>query len=306
MHMSDSQDVAQNPKLLGQLREALRSRHYSRQTEQTYVMWIRRFIHFHNLRHPTEMGETEINAFLTHLALKGRVSASTQNQALSALLFLYRHVLNRQIGELREVVRARRPLRIPIVMTRDEARAVLKRLSGKKWLIAALMYGAGLRIMECLRLRVQDIDFASSQIIVRDGKGNQDRVTMLPEVVHKPLRNHLKQVKAIHKQDLEDGFGRVFMPYALERKYPNAAFEWGWQWVFPQQRRWRDPKTGQQGRHHMDESIVQRAVKEAVRRAGIAKRASCHTFRHHAELRIMPSRDTRSMEGWQQSKLYSA
>lgn len=243
-------------------------------------MWTRRFIHFHNLRHPTEMGEAEINAFLTHLAVKGRVSASTQNQALSALIFLYRHVLNRRIGELGEVVRARRPLRMPIVMTRDEVSSVLKRLSGEKWLIAALMYGAGLRLTECLRLRIQDIDFASGQITVRDGKGNQDRVTMLPEMVRGPLRDHMGQVKEIHEQDLKDGYGRVLMPYALERKFRNADAEWSWQWVFPQQRRWRDTETGKQGRHHMDTSIIQRAVKEAVGMAGLSKRATCHTFRH--------------------------
>ncbi len=278
--MERSGTTTPKTKLLQQMREALRARKYSCRTEKTYVMWVRRFIQFHELRHPSEMAEPEINAYLTHLAVNGNVSASTQNQALSALLFLYRHVLNRQIGELGELIRARRPQRLPVVMTRDEARAVLRRLTGEKWIIAALLYGSGLRLMECLRLRVKDVDFTSSQITVRDGKGNQDRVTMLPVSLHVPLREHLKLVRTVHEQDLKDGYGQVYMPYALNRKYPNASAEWRWQWIFPQLRRWRDPQTGRQGRHHMDESIVQRAVKEAVRSAGLTKRASSHTFRH--------------------------
>jgi integron integrase len=267
-------------KLLNRLREALRARKYSQRTEQSYVMWVKRFIRFHNLRHPSDMAEPEINTFLTHLAVERKVSASTQNQALSALLFLYRHVLDKEIDELGEVIRARRPRRLPVVMTRDEVRAVLRRLSGEKWLVAALLYGSGLRLLECLRSRVQDFDFMTSQITVRDGKGNQDRVTMLPTSLHEPLRVHLDEVREIHAQDIRDGFGRVAMPYALAQKYPNAASDWRWQWVFPQQRRWRDLQTGHQGRHHMDASIIQRAVKEAVRQAGLTKRATCHTFRH--------------------------
>ena len=278
--MERSGSTIPKTKLLQQMREAIRARKYSSRTENTYVMWVRRFIQFHELRHPSEMAEPEINAYLTHLAVNGNVSASTQNQALSALLFLYRHVLHRQIGELGELIRARRPQRLPIVMTRDEARAVLRRLMGEKWLIAALLYGSGLRLMECLHLRVKDVDFTSSQITVRDGKGNRDRVTMLPVMIHEPLKEHLNHVRAIHEQDLKDGCGKVLMPNALERKYPNAASEWCWQWIFPQQRRWRDSRTGLQGRHHMDESIIQRAVKEAVRSAGLTKRATCHTFRH--------------------------
>ena len=271
---------APKPKLLDRVRQAIRARHYSRRTEEVYLMWIKRFIFFHGVRHPAEMGEPEINAFLTHLALKERVSASTQNQALSALLFLYRHVLNREVGDLGEVIRARKPTRLPVVMTRAEVKAVLSHLQGDKWLMASLLYGAGLRLMECLRLRVQDIDFARNEITVRDGKGAKDRVTMLPESLKTPLQDHLRRVKAIHEKELRDGWGRVQMPDALDRKYPNAPAEWRWQWVFPQEHRWTNHQTGQQGRHHVHESIVQKAVAQAVREAGLTKRATCHTFRH--------------------------
>jgi len=272
--------VARKPRLLEQLRQALRSRHYSRRTEQTYCQWVKRFIYFHKVRHPAEMAEPEINAFLTHLAVKERVSASTQNQALSALLFLYRHVLNRKIGDLGEVIRARKPKRLPVVMTREEVRLVLSQLQGDRWLMANLMYGAGLRVRECLRLRVQDVDFAACQILVRDGKGFKDRITMLPNVIKRPLLDHLEVTKEIHERDLAEGYGRVQMPYALARKYPNAARERSWQWIFPQENRWVNKRTSQQGRHHIDESILQKAVKTAVRRAGITKHATCHTFRH--------------------------
>jgi integron integrase len=268
------------PKLLDRLREALRSRHYSRRTVQTYCMWVKRFIYFHNVRHPDEMGESEINAFLTHLAVKERVAASTQNQALSALLFLYRHVLGREIGDLGEVIRARKPKRMPVVMTREEVKAVLSNLTGDKWLMASLMYGTGVRLMECLRLRVQDVDFSRTEVLVRDGKGAKDRITMLPESLRTPLQDHLKRVKAMHERDLADGWGRVVMPEALDRKYPNASREWRWQWVFPQENRWKNNKTGKEGRHHVHESIIQKAVAGAVRKAGLTKRATCHTLRH--------------------------
>ena len=273
-------DAGQKPKLLDRLREALRSRHYSRRTEETYCHWVRRYCYFHNLRHPAEMAEPEINAYLTHLAVKEKVSASTQNQALSALLFLYRYVLDRKIGDLGEVIRARKPRHLPAVMTREETKAVLSRLKGDKWLMASLMYGAGLRLMECLRLRIQDVDFARNEITVRDGKGAKDRVTMLPVSLKTPLQKHLETAKEIHKKDLTDGWGRVQMPYALDRKYPNASADWRWQWVFPQESRWRNRETGEQGRHHVHESIVQKAVKEAVAKAGLVKHVSCHTFRH--------------------------
>ena len=271
---------AQPPKLLDRLREALRSRHYSRRTEQTYCHWVKRFIYFHNLRHPAQMAEPEINAYLTHLAVKEKVSASTQNQALSALLFLYRHVLDREIGDLGEVIRTRKSCHIPVVMTREEVKAVLAQLAGDKWLMASLMYGAGLRLMECLRLRVQDIDFALNEILIRDGKGAKDRITILPESLKTPLQDHLKKVKARHERDLADGWGRVEMPYALDRKYPNAAAEWRWQWVFPQENRWKNTKTGQEGRHHVHETILQRVVRETVRKSNIVKHVGCHTFRH--------------------------
>lgn len=268
------------PRLLDQLREALRSRHYSRRTEQTYCHWVKRFIFFNKVRHPSEMAEPEINAFLTHLAVKEKVSASTQNQALSALLFLYRYVIMRAVGDLGEVIRARTPRRLPVVMTREEVKAVLANLSGDKWLMASLMYGAGLRLSECLCLRVQDIDFSRHEILVRDGKGAKDRHTMLPESLKAPLQEHLERVKTVHERDLSEGWGRVLMPDALDRKYPNAQKDWRWQWVFPQQHRWRNALTRQEGRHHVDESLVQKAVQTAVTKAGLTKRATCHTFRH--------------------------
>jgi integron integrase len=266
--------------LMNQMHAALRSRHYSRRTEQAYCLWVRRFIRFHGVRHPAEMAEPEINAFLTHLAVDEQVSASTQNQALSALLFLYRHVLGRQVGELGEVIRARRSRHLPVVLTRHEVKAVLAELDGDAWLMASLMYGAGLRLTECLRLRVQDVDFSRAEIIVRDGKGGKDRVTMLPRTLQVPLRAHLKTVKQLHDRDRAAGWGKVQLPAALDRKYPNAPADWRWQWVFPQARRWKDPTTGEQGRHHVHETIVQRAMKDAVCRARLAKHASCHTLRH--------------------------
>ena len=226
------------------------------------------------------MGEAEINGFLSHLALRAKVSASTQNQALSAILFLYRALLKRKVGKLGDLVRARRPKHLPVVMTKKEARAVIGRLEGGVWMMGCLMYGAGLRLKECLRLRVQDVDFETNQIIIRDGKGSKDRVTLLPGSVKEPLTEHLKEVRALHQEDLADGYGRVELPYALARKYPNAASEWRWQFVFPQKTRWRNAETGRQGRHHMDESIVQKAVRAAVRESGLVKRITCHTLRH--------------------------
>lgn len=272
--------IDKKPKLLTQLSQAMRSRHYSRSTEATYIQWVKRFIFFHHVRHPQEMAEPEINAFLTHLAVKEHVSASTQNQALCAIIFLYKYVLDRKIGDIGEVIRARKPVRLPVVMTKAEVKAVLSNLTGDKWIIAHLMYGAGLRLMECLRLRVQDLDFNKNQINVRDGKGDKDRVTMFPESVKKPLTEHLNKVKKIHDADISRGFGRVLMPDALARKYPNASREWRWQWVFPQETLWQNKKTGERGRHHIDESIIQKSVKDAVAKAELVKRATCHTFRH--------------------------
>ena len=272
--------VPQKKKLLDQLREAMRSRHYSRRTEQTYCHWVKRYIFFHNVRHPAEMAEPEMNQFLTHLAVKEHVSASTQNQALCALLFLYRYVIGRKVGDLGEVIRARKPMRLPVVMTRDEVKAVINHLTGEKQLMISLMYGTGLRLMECLRLRIQDIDFSRNEITIRDGKGAKDRMTMLPESLKPLLKDHLQRVKSIHEKDVVEGWGKVQLPDALARKYPNAPIDWRWQWVFPQEKRWKNMKTGEEGRHHTDESLVQKAVKEAVVKAGLVKRATCHTFRH--------------------------
>ena len=281
--------AAKAPKLLDRLREALRARHYSRRTEETYCQWVKRFIFFHNVRHPAEMAEPELNAFLTNLAVKEHVSASTQNLALSALLFLYRHVIGWEVGDLGEVIRALKPSRRPVVMTREEVKAVLNRLTGDKRLIASLMYGAGLRLMECLRLRVQDVEFSRNEITVRDGKGAKDRITMLPESLKEPLREHLQEVRKIHEKDLAAGWGRVQMPNALDRKYPHAPADWRWQWIFPQEKRWKNPHTGEQGRHHVDESLVQRAVQNAVAEAGLTKRASSHTFRHSFATHLLES-----------------
>ena len=266
--------------LMNQTRTALRSRHYSRRTEQAYCLWTKRFIRYHGMRHPADMGETEINAFLTHLAVDGHVSASTQNQALAGLLFFYRHVLKRQVGDLGDVIRARKPQRLPVVLTRAEVRAVFAQLGGDTRLMAALMYGAGLRLTECLRLRVQDIDFERGEIAVRDGKGGKDRVTMLPRSLSAAVQTHLQRVRRVHESDLAAGWGRVQLPDALERKYPSAPSDWRWQWVFPQEGRWKNARTGEQGRHHLHETILQRAVKDAVTRAGVVKRAGCHTLRH--------------------------
>ena len=268
------------PRLLGRVRAALCARHFSRRTEEAYVAWIRRYIVFHGKRHPAEMSAPEVTRFLSSLAVDGRVAASTQNQALSALLFLYRDVLQVDLPWLDGIVRAKRPARLPVVLTREEVRAILQRLDGVPRLMACLLYGAGLRVLECCRLRVQDVDFAANQIAVRGGKGDKDRVTMLPAVVKADLAAHLEGVRAQHRGDLGVGAGWVELPTALARKYPNAAQEWTWQWVFPATRIYRDWITCQLRRHHLHESVLQRAVKRAVRQAGIAKRASPHTLRH--------------------------
>lgn len=268
------------PKLLDRMRDEFRARHYSRSTEQSYIQWARRFILFHDMRHPAEMGGEEVNAFLTHLAVKERVSASTQNQALSGLLFLYRYVLKKDLDDIGPVVRARRPKRLPVVLTKEEVREVLSFLGGEILIMAQLMYGAGLRLMECLRLRMHDVDFSANQITIRDGKGGKDRLTMLPQIVKRPLQEHLVRVRKIHNRDIADGYGRAQLPYALERKYPNADAEWGWQYLFPQEKRWVNRKTGEQGRHHVDETIVQRKVRAAAMNTGIAKHVTCHTLRH--------------------------
>jgi integron integrase len=270
----------QKPKLLDQVRQAIRTRHYSPRTEETYVHWIKRFIFFNNKRHPAEMGEKEIAQFLSSLASAQHVSASTQNQALNAILFLYRHVLNKDIGYVDGVVRANRPKRLPTVLTRQEVKSIFGCLDSSDWLMAMLLYGAGLRLMECLQLRVKDIDLTNNEILVRAGKGDKDRHTMLPAAVKEPLGKHLDKIRQQHQRDLDRGMGRVALPNALERKYPNAGKEWGWQWVFPATSHYIDKVTGEKRRHHLHESVLQKAVKEAVHKAGIAKPASPHTFRH--------------------------
>jgi integron integrase len=268
------------PKLLDRVRQALQTRHYSRRTEKTYVAWIRRYILFHGKRHPAEMGAPELSRFLSWLAVDGKVAASTQNQALSALLFLYQEVLDLDVPWLDDIVRAKRPQRLPVVLTREEVRAVLHRLEGVPRLMGYVPYGAGLRVLECCRLRVQDIDFGANQIVVRSGKGDKDRVTVLPSTVKTALARHLAGMREQHQADLQDGAGWVELPTALMRKSPNAGREWVWQWLFPATRIYTDRATRQRRRHHLHESVLQRVVKSAVRRAGIAKRATPHTLRH--------------------------
>jgi integron integrase len=267
-------------KLLAQVRVALRLRHYSRRTEEAYLMWIRRFVEFHGRRHPAEMGSAEVGAFLAHLATERRVSASTQNQALSALLFLYGEVLHRPVAWMADLVRAKSPKRLPLVLTRDEARAILNKMDGTAALVCRLLYGSGLRLMEALRLRVQHLEFARGEIRVRGGKGDRDRVTMLPQVLETPLRQQLDQVRAQHQGDLGAGAGWVELPAALGRKYPRAGREWGWQWVFPGTRVHTDAETAERRRHHLHETAVQRAFRQAVLRSGVDKAAHCHTLRH--------------------------
>ncbi len=275
-----SQATASGPRLLDRVRDACRLRHYSRRTEEAYGQWIVRFVRFHHLRHPQEMGAAEINAFLTHLAVDGHVSASTQNQAFSALLFLYQKVLELEPGRIAGVVRAQRPERLPVVLTRTEVRELLARLDGVPRLVATLLYGAGLRLFEAASLRVKDVDFTRRDVLVRHGKGGKDRHTPLPAALLNDLLAHLDRVRALHQRDRERGLGEVPMPDALDRKYPAAAAEWPWQWVFPAASHFRDRHTGKRHRWHVHESVIQRAVKEAVRASGLARHASCHTLRH--------------------------
>jgi integron integrase len=265
--------------LLDRVRQEVRLRHYSRRTEQAYVSWIRRFIVFHGRRHPRELAEPEVTAFLSSLAARG-VSASTQNQALSAVQFLYESVMGTELEWMHEIVRAQRPVRLPVVLSRDEVGALLSRLRGPVWLMASLMYGAGLRLLECAELRVKDLNFDRGELTVRDGKGGKDRVTMLPATLKTPLADHLTRVKAQHVADLAAGRGRVALPGSLATKYPNAPGEWAWQWVFPATRFYVDSTTRERRRHHLHESVLQRAVKEAARAAGIPRPATCHSLRH--------------------------
>lgn len=278
--MTDKQSIPKPPRLLDQLRSRIRAKHYSIRTEEAYVDWARRFILFHGKRHPREMGAAEVEAFLTHLAVERRVSASTQNQAKSALLFLYKDVLGIDLPWLENVTQAKRERRLPVVLTAREARALLGELNGVMWLIASLLYGTGMRVLEGLRLRVKDIEFERREIIVRDGKGGKDRVTVLPETLIEPLKDQLARAKRLHDEDLEAGFGEVYLPDALAVKYPKAGKAWGWQYVFPSPIRSTDPRSGIERRHHIQAESVQRAVKIAAQRAGIVKPVSPHVLRH--------------------------
>jgi integron integrase len=275
-----SSNKKRSPRLLDRLHEAIRVHHYSRRTEEAYVHWVKRFIYFNDTRHPSELGESEVTAFLNYLATERKVSASTQNQALCALLFLYKQVLGVELSWLDQLVRAKRPKRMPVVLTKDETTALLGALSGVHWLMAGLLYGTGMRLMECLRLRVKDVDFGYGQILIRDGKGAKDRVTILPETLVEPLREQMQRTRQLHDLDLREGYGEVHLPYALARKYPRAGYEWGWQYIFASKNRSADPEDGVIRRHHLDESVLQRAIRIATRTVGINKPVHCHTLRH--------------------------
>jgi integron integrase len=277
------------PRLLDRVRIALRTRRYSVRTEKAYVGWIRRFILFHGKRHPDTLGETEIGAFLSGLASESKVSASTQNQALAALLFLYQEVLGRKLEWLGDLVHAKRPANVPIVLSRDEARALLSRLEGPAWLVSGLLYGGGLRLLEALQLRVKDIDLERRELVVRRGKGQKDRRTVLPGVLVEPLRTQLARVKVQHDEDLGRGLGAVALPDAIARKYPSAPRDWLWQWVFPATRTYADAETGEILRHHLHESVIQRAVRTAAAAAGIMKPATPHTLRHSFATHLLES-----------------
>jgi integron integrase len=280
---------ANGPRLLDQVRDRIRLKHYSIRTEQSYVEWVRRFVLFHGRRHPRELGHAHVESFLTHLAVEGNVAAATQNQAKSALLFLYKEVLGTELAWLDGVQSAKRPARLPVVLTPEEVIAVLHRVDGTRGLILRLLYGTGMRILEALRLRVKDVDFQRREILVRDGKGGRDRVTMLPDSLALTLRAHLARVKVLHEDDLREGFGEVYLPFALARKYPNAAREWAWQYVFPAANRSVDPRSGAVRRHHADDQSVQRAMREALRRAGVQKPATPHTLRHSFATHLLES-----------------
>ena len=277
------------PKLLDQVRDKIRLKHYSIRTEQAYTDWIKRFVLFHNKRHPNAMGAGEVEQFLTHLAVEGKVAAATQNQAKSALLFLYREVLKLEWPWLDEVVQAKAPQRLPVVLTVAETSRLLEKLEGTTGLISRLLYGSGMRVMEGVRLRVKDVDFERRELIVREGKGNKDRVTMLPQSLLEPLRQQLVRMKDLHKHDLAEGFGDVYLPFALARKYPAAGREWHWQYVFSAAKRSIDPRGGSERRHHVSEQAVQRAVRQAARTAGLNKPVTPHTLRHSFATHLLQS-----------------
>ena len=267
------------PKLLDQVRTALRTRHYSIRTEEAYIGWIRRYILFHKKRHPQEMGSKEINAFLSHLAEKRGVAAATQSQALNALVFLYKHILKIDTGDF-DIIRAKKPKRLPVVLTRQEVLSVLSKLDGTRYLMASLLYGSGLRLLDCIRLRVKDVDLEMKQLTIRDGKGKKDRITMIPAQLLPLLERQRERVLALHDQDIRDGFGEAYLPNALAVKYLTAATEPGWQYMFPSRNRSIDPRSGTERRHHVHASSLQKTVKEAARQARILKPVNCHSFRH--------------------------
>ncbi len=279
-HAGVTKGGRQAPRLMEQVRRRLRVKHYSVRTEQAYVGWIRRYILANGRRHPRDMGAPEVEGFLSHLAADRHVSAGTQNQALAALLFLYREVLGLELPWLDGVVRAKRPRRLPVVLTREEVRRLLAQMQGRDWLMAGLLYGSGMRVMECLRLRVKDIDFARFDITVRSGKGDKDRHVPLPRTLVDALHDQVASARLLHASDLAAGFGAVYLPFALERKYRSASREWAWQYVFPASQRSCDPRDGVVRRHHLDEKVLQRAVRTARFAAGIDKPATCHTLRH--------------------------
>jgi len=272
--------VSTQPKLLDRVRDRLRYKQYSLRTEQAYIHWIKRFIVFHGKRHPEQMNGPEVEAFLTHLAKNERVAAATQDQALSALLFLYKEIIQKDLPWLDGIERPKRPARLPVVLTENEVRALLARLEGTRWLMVSLLYGTGMRLLECLRLRVKDVDFEMRQITIREGKGGRDRVTMLPERLIEPLRDHLSRVRTLHESDVRDGYGEVYLPFALARKYPSAGKSWPWQYVFPSGKLSIDPLSGKTRRHHVDEKSLQRTVRFAARSARIGKPVSPHVLRH--------------------------
>ena len=272
--------MSTQPKLLDRVRDRLRYKQYSLRTEQAYIHWIKRFILFHGKRHPERMNGPEVEAFLTHLAKEERVAAATQDQALSALLFLYKEIIQRDLPWLDGIERPKRPARLPVVLTENEVRALLARLEGTRWLMVSLLYGTGMRLLECLQLRVKDVDFEMRQITIREGKGGRDRVTMLPERLIEPLRDHLSRVRTMHEADLKDGYGEVYLPFALARKYPTAGKSWPWQYVFPSGKLSVDPLSGKNRRHHVDEKSLQRTVRFAARSARIGKPVSPHVLRH--------------------------
>jgi integron integrase len=280
---------SRSPRLLDEVRRVLRVKHYSLRTEHVYVGWIRRFVLANGKRHPREMGGAEVERFLSQLAVRGRVAASTQNQALSALLFLYREVLGIELPWLHNVTRAKRPQHLPVVLSRDEVKQILAAMDGRPWLLASLLYGTGMRLMEGLRLRVKDLDFGRGEITIRDGKGGKDRHTMLPRVLAEPLRREVDRARVLHQSDLAAGHGAVWLPFALARKYPAAPREFGWQYVFAATRRSIDPRDGTERRHHFDDGMLSRALKRACREAGVVKPVSAHTLRHSFATHLLES-----------------